>query len=123
MASASTTLMFDEALVVEQWLHRVESDTSGLTFEEWNPKKEELEPNAQPAFMIANSCEVRGAVALGLPRDASADFREIFPAGLAAVTRGPGSRTRAALKKTYSNDPRSFVLHESTDNRWRDLCE
>ena len=27
----------DRALVIKRWLHRVDEDSSGLTFEEWNP--------------------------------------------------------------------------------------
>jgi len=58
-----------QALVVERWLNRVEEDTSGLTFEEWNPTQdiltfEEWNPTqdadaSQPSVtMLINSPEL-----------------------------------------------------------------
>ena len=44
---------------------------------------DELDPNAQPAFMIVNSSEVRGVATLG--RGPKAELQEILPAPLKGV--------------------------------------
>ena len=36
----------ESALVVKRWLHRVEADASGLTFVEWDPQEEDLDPHS-----------------------------------------------------------------------------
>jgi len=41
----------DRALVVKRWLHRVDEDASGLTFEEWNPAQT-VDTSQEPASMI-----------------------------------------------------------------------
>ncbi len=41
----------DRALVVKRWLHRVDEDASGLTFEEWNPAQA-VDTSQEPAPMI-----------------------------------------------------------------------
>ena len=69
-----------KALCVKRWLHRLDADESGLTFEDWDPSEDDLDPNAQPAFMIVNSSEVRGVATLG--RGPKAELQEIFPAQL-----------------------------------------
>ena len=63
----------EKALTVKRWLHRIAADSSGLTFEDWDPSEDDLDPNAQPAFMIVNSSEVRGAAILG--RGAKAELQ------------------------------------------------
>jgi hypothetical protein len=39
----------DRALVVKRWLHRVDEDASGLTFEEWNPAQA-VDTSQEPAL-------------------------------------------------------------------------
>ena len=47
----------DCALVVDVCLHRVDEDTSGLTFEEWDPSTD-TDDSQDPVAMIVNSSEV-----------------------------------------------------------------
>ena len=54
----------DSALVVELWLHRVADDTSGLTFQEWDPSAGTDDKSA-PVVMLVNSSELRHGL---LPR-------------------------------------------------------
>ena len=48
----------DCALVVDVWLHRVDEDASGLTFEEWDPSAD-TDASEAPVAMIVNSSERR----------------------------------------------------------------
>ncbi len=48
----------DCALVVDVWLHRVDEDASGLTFEEWDPSAD-TDASEAPVAMIVNSSELR----------------------------------------------------------------
>ena len=50
----------DSALVVELWLHRVADDTSGLTFQEWDPSAG-TDDTSVPVAMLVNSSELRAA--------------------------------------------------------------
>ena len=50
----------EEVIVVKRWLHRLDEDASALTFVDWDPSADELDPDAQPAFMIVNSSELLG---------------------------------------------------------------
>ncbi len=47
-------------LVVDVWLHRVDEDDSGLTFEEWDPSAD-TDASEAPLVMIVNSSELRAA--------------------------------------------------------------
>ena len=69
----------EKALTVKRWLHRMAADGSGLTFEDWDPSAEDLDPNAQPAFMIVNSSEAAGRA----PRTAPRMLPSPFPAKVA----------------------------------------
>ena len=118
----------EKALTVKRWLHRMDADGSGLTFEDWDPSAEDLDPNAQPAFMIVNSSEVRGVATLG--QGAKAELQEVLPASLQAspvVNEGVSSRTRlaAAVVLTASSviGPSSYALRPDIDNKWRERCE
>ena len=123
----------EKALRVKRWLHRIDADNSGLTFEPWEPREDELDPNAQPAFMIVNSSEVRGVATLG--RGPKAELQEILPAplkGVPVVNVGSlvSSRTRrssaAAALLNASNaalGPSSYALRSDVDNTWRERCE
>lgn len=118
----------EKALTVKRWLHRMAADGSGLTFEDWDPSAEDLDPNAQPAFMIVNSSEVRGVATLGC--GPKAELQEILPAALqgvpVATVGGPSSRTRSAA--TIQNvspalGPSTYALRQDVDNSWRERCE
>ena len=119
----------EQALTVKRWLHRMDADKSGLTFEDWDPSEEDLDPNAQPAFMIVNSSELRGVATLG--RGPKAELHEILPAALqgvpVATVGGPSSRTRSA--DTIQNispalGPSTYALvRQDVDNSWRERCE
>jgi hypothetical protein len=50
----------DSALVVELWLHRVDDDLSGLTFQEWDPSAGTDDTSA-PVAMLVKSSELRAA--------------------------------------------------------------
>jgi hypothetical protein len=103
----------DSTLVVELWLHRVADDTSGLTFQEWDPSVG-TDDTSVPVAMIVNSSELR-----------TADFplAEVRPLHLDAVARG-GRRTRgAAVRKLQGVGKSTFVLSVENDNDFRSRCE
>ena len=103
----------DNALVVELWLHRVADDTSGLTFQEWDPSAG-TDDTSVPVAMLVNSSELRAA-----------DFplAEVIPLQLDAVARG-GRRTRgAAVRKLQGVGNSTFVLSVENDNDFRSRCE
>jgi hypothetical protein len=103
----------DSALVVELWLHRVADDTSGLTFQEWDPSAG-TDDTSVPVAMLVNSSELRAA-----------DFplAEVRPLHLDAVARG-GRRTRgAAVRKLQGVGKSTFVLSVENDNDFRSRCE
>ena len=47
----------DYTLVVDVWVHRVDEDVSGLTFEEWDPSSD-TDASKAPVAMIVNSSEL-----------------------------------------------------------------
>jgi len=103
----------DSALVVDVWLHRVADDTSGLTFQEWDPSAG-TDDTSVPVAMLVNSSELRAA-----------DFplAEVRPLHLDAVARG-GRRTRgAAVRKLQGVGKSTFVLSVENDNDFRSRCE
>ena len=110
-----------EAITVKRWLHRLDEDASGLTFEDWEPSEGELNPNAQHAFMIVNSSEVRGVASLG--RDARAQLQEILPPELEGAARVSGRTRAAGLRQVEGAGPRKVRLREDMDNLWRERCE
>jgi hypothetical protein len=96
----------DHALVVDVWLHRVDEDASGLTFEEWDPSAD-TDASEAPVAMIVNSSELRAA---------GFDLREVIPLQLEVSVSG-GQRTRgAALKQIHLMDTRRYVLSVDNDN-------
>jgi hypothetical protein len=120
----------EKALCVKRWLHRLDADGSGLTFGDWDPSEDDLDPNAQPAFMIVNSSEVRGVATLG--RGPKAEIQEILPAplqGVPVVTVGQvSSRTRSAAAAVLNAaspalGPSTYALRADVDNKWRGHCE
>jgi hypothetical protein len=68
----------DCSLLVDVWLHRVDEDDSGLTFEEWDPSAD-TDASEAPVTMIVNSSELRPA---------GFDLREVIPLQFEEVTRG-----------------------------------
>jgi hypothetical protein len=88
-------------------------DTSGLTFQEWDPSAGTDDTSA-PVTMLVNSNELRAA-----------DFplAEVRPLHLDAVARG-GRRTRgAAVRKLQGVGNSTFVLSVENDNDFRSRCE
>ncbi len=103
----------DCTLLVDVWLHRVDEDASGLTFEEWDPSAD-TDASEAPVAMIVNSSELRAA---------GFDLREVIPLQLKAVVRG-GQRARdAPLKKIHVMGTRRYVLSVDNDNEFRSRCE
>ena len=103
----------DSTLVVELWLHRVVHDTSGLTFQEWDPSVGTDDTSA-PVAMLVNSSEL-----------CATDFplTEVRPLQLDAVARG-GRRARGAAVRTLQGVGNStFVLSVENDNDFRSRCE
>ena len=78
----------DCTLVVDVWLHRVDEDVSGLTYEEWDPS-EDTDVSQNPVTMIVNSSELRVS---------DFGFREVIPIQLETVVRG-GRRTCDTVQK------------------------
>jgi hypothetical protein len=97
--------------VVDVWLHRVDEDTSGLTFEEWDPSAD-TDASQAPVAMISSELRVAGF-----------DLREVLPLQLETAARG-GQRTRgAALKQIHGMGTRRYVLSVDNDNDFRSRCE
>jgi hypothetical protein len=103
----------DFALVVDVWLHRVDEDDSGLTFEEWDPSAD-TDASEAPVAMIVNSSELRGA---------GFDLREVLPLQLEAAARGALRTRGAVLKKIHVMGTRRYVLSVDNDNEFRSRCE
>jgi len=103
----------DSALVVELWLHRVADDTSGLTFQEWDPSAGTDDTSA-PVAMLVNSSELRAA-----------DFplAEVRPLHLDAVARGGRRTRRVTVRKLQGVGNSTFVLSVENDNDFRSRCE
>lgn len=112
----------EQALTVKRWLHRIDADSSGLTFEAWDPSQDDLDPNVQPAFMMVNSSEVRGVATLD--RGASAELQEIPPPALQGVAP-TGRQTRSAGVRALNPalGPGTYALRVDVDNTWRERCE
>ncbi len=103
----------DCSLVVDVWLHRVDEDASGLTFEEWDPSAD-TDASEDPMAMIVNSSELRAA---------GFDLREVIPLQLEEAVRG-GQRTRGGtLKQIHGVGTRRYVLSVDNDNEFRSRCE
>ena len=100
-------------LVVDVCLHRVDEDTSGLTFEEWDPSTD-TDTSEAPVTTIVNSSELCAA---------GFDLREVLPLQLEAEARR-GQRTRGvALKQIHVMGTRRYVLSVDIDNEFRSRCE
>jgi hypothetical protein len=104
----------DCALVVDEWLHRVDEGFSGLTFEEWDTSADTDDASEAPVAMIVNSSEVRAA---------GFDLREVIPLQLEVAARG-GQRTRgAALTQIHGMGTGRYVLSVDNDNEFRSRCK
>ena len=99
--------------MVRRWLHRVDDDTSGLTFVEQDLAKD-ADPNQPPVAMIINSSELRAA---------GFKLQERLPPQLEAVAR-TGKRTRGAgLRQLNGMGPTTYALGVDDDNVFRSRCE
>ncbi len=103
----------DCALVIDVWFHRVDEDTSGLTFEEWDPSTD-TDASEAPVAMIVISSELCVA---------GFDLREVIPLELEAVARGTRSTRDATLKQIHDMGTRRYVLSVDNDNEFRSRCE
>jgi hypothetical protein len=103
----------DSVLVVELWLHRVADDTSGLTFQEWDPSAG-TDDTSVPVAMLVNSNELRAA-----------DFPlvEVRSLHLDSVARGDRRTRGAAVRKLQGVGKSTFVLSVENDNDCRSRCE
>ncbi len=103
----------DCALLVDVWVHRVDEDASGLTFEEWDPSAD-TDASEAPVVMIVNSSDLCPA---------GFDLREVIPLELESPARG-GQRTRGtALKQIHGMGTRRYVLSVDNDNEFRSRRE
>jgi hypothetical protein len=103
-------------LVVDVWLHRVDEDASGLTFEEfeeWDPLAD-TDASQDPVAMIVNSSKMCTV---------DFDLREVIPLQLEVVVRGGQCTRGAALKQIHGMGTRRYVLSVDNDNEFRSRCE
>ncbi len=103
----------DNVLVVELWLHRVDDDLSGLTFQEWDPSAGS-DGTSAPLAMLVESNERR-----------TADFplTEVRPLQLDSVTLGGRRTSGATVRKLRGVGNSTFVLSVENDNDFRSRCE
>jgi hypothetical protein len=80
------------------WLHRVDEDSSGLTFEEWDPSAD-TDALEAPVAMIVKSSELRAA---------GFDLREVLPLQLEATARGTRRTRGAAIKQIHGMGTRDM---------------
>jgi hypothetical protein len=103
----------DRALVVDVWLHRVDEDVSGLTFEEWDPSVDS-DASQAPVSMIVNSSDLRAA---------GFDLRDVIPLQLEAEARGGRCTRDTTLKQIHGMGTKRYVLSVDNDNEFRSRCE
>ncbi len=96
----------DCTLLVDVWLHRVDEDASGLTFEEWDPSAD-TDASEAPVAMIVNSSELRVA---------GFDLREVIPLQLETAVCGGQCTRGAALKQIHGMGTRRYVISMDNDN-------
>ncbi len=91
----------------------MDEDTSGLTFEEWDPS---VDTDASEALvtMIVNSSQLRVT---------GFDLREVIPLQLETVGRGVRGTRGTALKQIHDMGTRRYVLSVDNDNEFRSRCE
>ncbi len=90
----------------------MDEDTSGLTFEEWDPTVD-TDTSEAPVVMIVNSSQLCGT---------DIDLREVTPVQLEVVTRGD-RRTRDTTLKIHGMGTRRYVLSVDNDKEFRSRCE
>jgi len=103
----------DRALRVKRWLHRVDEDAAGLTFEEWDPIKD-ADDSQTPVPMIINSSELRGA---------GFNLQEVIPPALEVAARSGRLTRGAGLRQLEVIGRMTFVLTTDDDNELRSRCE
>jgi hypothetical protein len=95
----------DYALLVDVWIHRVDEDSSVLTFEEWD-QSADTDTSEASVEMIVNSSEL---CAVGF------DLREVIPLQLESE-RGGHHTHGSALKQIHGMGTRRYVLSVDNDN-------
>jgi len=95
----------ERAFVLQRWqesVDRVDEDSLGLTFEEWDPKQN-ADASQSPLAMLINSSELRAA---------GFKLKEVLPLHLQAAVRA-GMRTGSAgIFQVQGMNPRRFVLSD-----------
>ena len=100
--------------MVRRWLHRDPSDSSGLTFVEWDPVKD-ADPDLPPVPMMVNSSEVRGA---------GFKLKELMPAQLDRSVRvSPRLHGGAGVRTMEGVGEKRLILDTNEDNTIREFCE
>ncbi len=99
--------------MVDVWIHRVDKDDSGLTFEEWD-QSVDTDASKATVAMIVNSSDLRAA---------GFDLREVAPVQLESSARGVRRTLGAALKQIHGMGTRRYVLSVDNDNEFRSQCE
>ena len=91
------------------WIHRVDEDVSGLTFQEWDPS-EDTDVSQDPVSLIVNS---------SVQRVTDLNLREVIPLQFETVTRGDQRDT--VLKQIHGMDTKRYVLSVDNDNEFRSM--
>ena len=99
--------------MVDVWLHLVDEDDSGLTFEEWDPSAD-TDASQAPVAMIVNSSELCAA---------GFDLREVIPLQLEAAACGDRRTRGTDLKQIHGMGTKRYVLSVDNDNEFRSRCE
>ncbi len=103
----------DSGLLVDLWLHRVDEDASGLTFEEWDPSAD-TDASEAPVAMIVNSSELSVT---------GFDLREVIPLQLESAVCGEQRTRGETLKQIHGMGTRRYVLSVDNGNEFRSRCE
>jgi hypothetical protein len=95
------------------WLHLVDDDLSGLTFQEWDPSSGTDDTSA-PVAMLVNLSEL-----------CAADFHlvEVRSLQLDSVDHGDRRMCGWTVRKLQGVGNSTFVLSEENDNDFRKRCE
>ena len=83
----------------------MDEDTSGLTFEEWDPSVD-TDASQAPVAMIVNSSEM---CVTGF------DLREVIPLQLEATARGDRRTRGTVLKQVHGMGTRRVIHHETVE--------
>jgi hypothetical protein len=106
----------DRALVVNRWLHRVDEDASGLTFEESSESNptQSVDTLQEPAPMIINSNQLRAA---------GFKINKVIPPQLEAAARICMRTRGVGLRQLRGMGSERFVLNVDLDTEFKYRCE